>query len=46
VATFSLKQFPYVPLAVLVEVLGWVVLAAALLGWSVRRRRARPEVES
>jgi hypothetical protein len=46
VATFSLKRFPYVPLAVLVEVLGWAVLAAALLGWSIPRRRARPEVES
>jgi hypothetical protein len=46
VATFSLKQFPYVPLAVLVEVLGWAVLAAALLGWSIPRRRARPEDES
>jgi hypothetical protein len=39
-AAFELRQFPYVPLAVLVEVLGWVVLASALLGWP--RRRARP----
>jgi hypothetical protein len=45
-ATFSLKQFPYVPLAVLVEVVGWVVLAAALLGWSIPRRRSRREDES
>jgi hypothetical protein len=46
VATFSLTRFPYIPLAVLAEVLGWVVLAAALLGWSLPRRRARPEEES
>jgi hypothetical protein len=42
-ATFSLTGFPYIPLAVLLEVLGWVVLAGALLGWSIPRRRARPE---
>ena len=45
VATFSLTRFPYIPLAVLAEVLGWVVLAAALLGWSLPRRRARPAEE-
>jgi GT2 family glycosyltransferase len=42
-ATFSLKQFPYVPLAVLVEVHGWAVLAVALLGWSMPWRRSRRE---
>jgi hypothetical protein len=26
-------------------VLGWAVLAAALLGWSLPRRRVRPEEE-
>jgi hypothetical protein len=46
VATFSLARFPFIPLAVLVEVLGWAVLAAALLGWWLPRRRARPEEES
>jgi GT2 family glycosyltransferase len=45
-ASFSLTRFPYIPLAVLAEVLVWVVLAAALSGWSPRRRRARPEPES
>jgi GT2 family glycosyltransferase len=45
VATVSLTRFPYIPLAVLAEVLGWAVLAAALLGWSLPRRRARPEEE-
>jgi GT2 family glycosyltransferase len=38
-AELSLSQFPYVPLAVLVEVVVWVVLLAALAG---RRRRPRP----
>jgi GT2 family glycosyltransferase len=37
-AELSLSQFPWVPLAVLAEVLLWVVLLAALLG----RRRVRP----
>jgi hypothetical protein len=45
-ATFSLTRFPYIPLAVLAEVLGWVVLAAALSGWLSPRRRARAEEES
>ncbi len=36
---FSLSQFPFVPLAVTVEVVAWVVLLAALLG---RRRRPPP----
>jgi hypothetical protein len=40
-ATFSLQRFPYVPLAVLLEVLGWVALAAALAGWPFPRRRGR-----
>jgi hypothetical protein len=43
-ATLALHRFPDVPLAVLVELLGWVVLAAALLGWPRRRRRGRPDV--
>jgi hypothetical protein len=41
-ATLALHRFPYVPLAVLVELLGWLVLAAALLGWPRRRHRRRP----
>jgi hypothetical protein len=45
VATFSLTRFPYIPLAVLAEVLVWVVLAAALSGWLFPRRRARSEEE-
>jgi GT2 family glycosyltransferase len=45
-ATFSLTRFPYIPLAVLAEVLGWVVLAAALSGWLSPRRRARAKEES
>lgn len=45
-ATFSLTRFPSIPLVVLLEVLGWVVLAGALLGWSIPRRRARPGEES
>ena len=40
-ARFRLTRFPLVPLAVLVELLGWAVLAAALLGWSLPRRRSR-----
>jgi hypothetical protein len=43
VATFSLKRFPYVPLSVLLEVLGWVALAAALAGWPFPRRGRRAE---
>jgi hypothetical protein len=38
-AGLSLSQFPYVPLGVLVEVVAWVVLLAALVG---RRRRPSP----
>jgi hypothetical protein len=37
-ATLSLSQFPYVPLAVLAEVLVWVALLVAFAG----RRRVRP----
>ncbi len=37
-ATFSLSQFPLVPLAVLLELAAWVVLALAVIG---RPRRAR-----
>jgi GT2 family glycosyltransferase len=43
-ASLALHRFPFVPLAVLVELLGWVVLAAALLGWPRLRRRRRPEM--
>jgi hypothetical protein len=46
VATFSLTRFPYIPLAALAEVLSWVILAAALLGWSLPRRRVRPGAQS
>jgi hypothetical protein len=38
-AELSLEQFPYVPLAVTVEVVLWVVLSGALVG---RRRRTPP----
>jgi hypothetical protein len=31
-ASLSLSQFPYVPLAVVLELAAWVVLAAALIG--------------
>jgi hypothetical protein len=44
-ATFALRQFPLIPLAVLVEVLGWIVLASALLGYPRRRVRPEPEEE-
>ena len=37
-ATFSLSQFPLVPLVVLLELAAWVLLALALIG---RPRRAR-----
>jgi len=40
-ATLKLRRFPYVPLAVLVEVLAWVALALALLGWPRATRRQR-----
>jgi hypothetical protein len=40
-ATFSLSQFPYVPLGVLLEVVAWAVLASAL--WGRRRRSPVPE---
>jgi hypothetical protein len=41
-ASLSLQRFPFGPLAVLVELLAWVVLALALLGWpGARWRRAR-----
>jgi hypothetical protein len=43
-ATLALHRFPDVPLAVLAELLGWLVLAGALLGWPRRRRRRRPDV--
>jgi hypothetical protein len=38
-ATLALHRFPFVPLAVLIELLGWVVLAGALAGWLPARRR-------
>ena len=37
-ASLSLSQFPFIPLAVALELAAWVVLAAALIG---RPRRAR-----
>ena len=39
-ASLALRRFPFGPLAVLVELLAWVALALALLGWrgSPRRR--------
>jgi hypothetical protein len=43
-ATLALRQVPYVPLAVTIEVLVWLALAVALLGWPRRlwpRRRDR-----
>jgi hypothetical protein len=43
-ASLALHRFPYVPLVVLLEVLGWVVLATALVGWSRPRRRRRMKV--
>jgi GT2 family glycosyltransferase len=45
VATLERQGFPYVPLGVLIEVVGWVVLAALFLGWLRPRRRTRQEVE-
>jgi hypothetical protein len=39
-ASLSFSSFPYVPLAVLVELLVWVLLAAAILGLRHRRSRA------
>jgi len=38
-ATLSFHQFPFVPLVVLVELVGWVLLSIALLGWRPRRLR-------
>jgi hypothetical protein len=38
-ATLAFHRFPYVPLFVVLELLAWLVLAAALLGW---RRGLRP----
>ena len=32
-ATLALRRAPYVPLAVLLELLAWLALAAAVLGW-------------
>ena len=41
-ATLSLRRFPFGPLAVLVEVLVWLVVALALFGWPGSRwRRGR-----
>ncbi len=43
-ATFSLRRFPYGPLAVLVELLAWLALTLALVGWSrTRPRRSAPK---
>ena len=43
-AKLSFHQIPYVPLAVLLEFLGWILLAALLLGW--RRWPLRGSVPS
>ncbi len=41
-ATLSLRRFPFGPLGVLVELLVWLVLTLALLGWpGLRARRGR-----
>jgi GT2 family glycosyltransferase len=45
-ASLSLRRFPYVPLAVLVEVLAWLGLLLALLGWPRSARSRRPEGEA
>ncbi len=51
-ATLTVQQFPYIPLAVILEMVGWLVLTLVLLGWQrwpLRRRvhgvtrRSRPE---
>jgi GT2 family glycosyltransferase len=44
-ASLAFHNFPYVPLVVLVELAGWLVLAASVLGWRPRRRAAQPERE-
>ncbi len=41
-ARLSLRRFPFGPLGVLVELLAWVVLALALLGWPGLRGRRGP----
>jgi hypothetical protein len=41
-ATLSYSAFPYVPLAVLLELAAWVVLVVALVGLPHRRRHATP----
>jgi GT2 family glycosyltransferase len=44
-ASLSLHRFPYIPLGVLVELLGWVALAVALVGWRRRPWRRAPHQE-
>jgi hypothetical protein len=40
-ATLSLRRFPFGPLGVLVELMAWLALTLALLGWPrIRARRA------
>jgi hypothetical protein len=46
-AALGFQNFPYVPLAVLLELLGWLILAAALIGrrrwpWTARREPGEP----
>ena len=41
-ATLSYSAFPYVPLAVLLELAAWVSLVVALVGLPHRRRHATP----
>ena len=43
-ATLSFTNFPYVPAAVLLEVVLWAALALALLGRPCRARRTRGPV--
>jgi GT2 family glycosyltransferase len=41
-ASLSYSAFPYVPLAVLLELVAWVILVAALVGLPHRRRGSTP----
>ena len=42
-ATLALRRAPYVPLAVLLELLAWLALALAVLGWPRALGRRRVE---
>jgi GT2 family glycosyltransferase len=41
-ATLGFDGIPYVPLVVLIELVGWLALALALLGWRRRAPRSSP----